>query len=97
MSWSLKIGPASKAEAIASLETVLPADYILNDDPAMDQVRVAKHTARRIAESVSGPFLVIELAGHANGTGYQPKAGYANDCISVRVTQLQLAHLQYHL
>lgn len=94
MSWSLSVGPTKKenlSEAIAAAE--IPS-YV--EGPALDQVRAAFDAAELIAKSIPGPYVIVNLSGHANGVGWQQKAGYANDTITVGVTQLVEENLQYY-
>jgi len=76
--------PVAKAEADAAIDALTTAT---NDPMHEDQLRVAKQAAKLLLASVPGPAVTISLSGHANGVGWQKKEGWANDCISVNVTQ----------
>lgn len=52
-----------------------------------DQIRAAKAAALELLKVIPGTHVSISLSGHANGVGWHKKEGYANDCISVSVTQ----------
>lgn len=61
--------------------------------PRDDQVKIAKQVAVEIVESGAvggGEAYTISLYGHAND-GHQPQAGYANDTVTVSVTQTTAA------
>lgn len=83
MSWSKWTETIRKTDADKVLdELVMLAPY-----EQLDQFATAKRAAKEILKTIPGPFVKIQLSGHANGTGWQKKDGYANDCIQVGVTQ----------
>ena len=67
-------------KALDELEMLAPFEQL-------DQFAAAKRAAKEILKTIPGPFVKIQLSGHANGVGWQKKDGYANDCIQVGVTQ----------
>lgn len=88
MSWSIatKIVPKSAiGQAIKDLSLadtgMVPADH------AIDQLETAKRGALEILKSIPGPYMSVSMAGHSNGVGWQKKGGYANEAVSVIVTQ----------
>lgn len=85
MSWSTNTPKVTKHEAEQALGS-LSFPGIL-EPPAIEQVAAAKRAALELLKSVPGPLVIISLSGHANGVGWQKKEGWANDCISVSVTQ----------
>jgi hypothetical protein len=56
--------------------------------PALVQVESAKEAAYELLKVIPGPVVAISLSGHANGVGWQEKPGYANDTITVSITQV---------
>jgi len=87
MSWSANLKEKTAKRDIETAIDILLPDHVI-DDMAYDQLRAAKRAAKEIAKSVPGPFLSVILSGHANGVGWQKKEGWANDTISVTVTQM---------
>jgi len=88
MSWSIAtaIVPKSAIEqAIEDLFVGVPE--LPTHEHVRDQVEAAKRGALEILKSVPGPYVSVSLLGHSNGVGWQKKDGYANDTISVSVTQ----------
>lgn len=87
MSWSLG-GKVDSAEAVEQLELV---DYGDKSAEVREQVQLAKGIAKQIVESgLVGPpghTFNVSLSGHAN-PGHGPKAGYANDAITISVYQV---------
>jgi flagellar motor protein MotB len=53
-----------------------------------DQIKAALAAVRELLKAIPGPYVQISISGHANGAGWHKKEGYANDCISVTVTQM---------
>lgn len=85
MSWSTSTLRVEKVKAEAAIDDVtIPYEI---EPAAWDQVEAARRAAKELLKSVPGPFVVVSLSGHANGVGWQAKKGWANDCISVSVTQ----------
>ena len=85
MSWSTGTKSISKKDADAAIDALTTGT---NDPQHEDQLRTAKQAAKILLGTVPGPFVSISLNGHANGVGWQKKEGWANDCISVSVTQM---------
>lgn len=87
MSWSVGFEkPVPKAEADAAIDAlVVPVNV---GPECLDQLRSAKSAAKALLSNISGPYILVNLSGHANGVGWQKKAGWANDCICVSVTQI---------
>lgn len=52
-----------------------------------DQFETAKEAARVLARTVPGPYVGIQLSGHANATGWDTPVGMSGDAISVSVWQ----------
>lgn len=85
MSWSTSTMRVPKAEVERALNDLgFPG---IMDAPALDQVAAAKRAALELVKTVPGPYIIVSLSGHANGVGWQKKEGWANDCITVSVTQ----------
>ena len=61
-----------------------------------DQLHAARLAAKRLLHSIPGPYVMVSLSGHANGIGWQKKEGYANDSISVSVSQHLEEDLKYY-
>lgn len=57
------------------------------EPPAFDQVKMAKQAVKLLLPIIPGPYIGITMSGHANGIGWQKKDGWANDCITVNITQ----------
>lgn len=85
MSWSTGTKAIVKSEADAAIDALTTGT---TDPQHEDQLRTAKLAAKVLLANVPGPFVSISLSGHANGVGWQKKEGWANDCISVNVTQM---------
>lgn len=85
MSWSTSTPKAPKAQVASKLgELSFPG---VLEPAALDQVDAAKRAALEILKTIPGPLIVVSLSGHANGVGWQAKEGWANDAITVSVTQ----------
>ena len=86
MSWSAfmkrEVPKGEIQDAIANITTDTPLD-----GPMLDQLQAAKRAALELVKSIPGPYLQVVMNGHANGVGWQQKEGWANDTISVTVTQ----------
>ena len=95
MSWSTNFqNPVAKADAVAALnELGIPGAH---DGAAVDQLSTAKTAAKILLQNVPGPYVLITMSGHANGVGWHKKEGFANDCISVNVTQMTEDDLKYY-
>lgn len=86
MSWSCSTPKVEKQQAGNDIDAVMPGG--LCDGPTLDQLAAAKRAAKELLKSVPGPYVIVSMSGHANGIGWQEKVSYANDTISVSVTQL---------
>ncbi len=88
MSWSVstKINPKSAIEQAVNNLT-LASEGFVPSGPELDQLEAAKRGALEILKSVPGPFVQVQLVGHATGVGWQKKDGYSNEFISVSVYQ----------
>lgn len=86
MSWSTSTLVIPKAEAIRAINTIEIPQYV--EAPALEQIRAAQEAAKELLKYVPGPRVRISMSGHANGVGWQKKDGYADDCITVTVTQI---------
>lgn len=84
MSWSTRTQVVKKSEADAAIDALTTGDNNPHHD---DQLRTAKQAAKLMLASIPGPNVSISLSGHANGVGWQKKDGYADDCITVHLTQ----------
>lgn len=91
MSWSLSFQrPVKKSEVDAAITALKLEGYNFEPDVLASvegQIEVAKSVAKQIVSAVAGPYIQVSLNGHANATGENPKPGWANDYISVSVTQ----------
>ena len=85
MSWSTgtKVS-VSKAEADAAIDALTTGT---SDPMHEDQLRVAKQAAKLLLTNIPGPYVRVNLNGHANGVGWQKREGWSSDCITVSVTQ----------
>ena len=87
MSWSASFTkPVKKAEALDELDKLSTGAQ--TEAPAIDQCRLAKIAVRELLLGIPGPYVTVSINGHANGVGWKKKEGWANDCISVTVTQM---------
>ena len=84
MSWSCS-GSFRKQDADAGVAALAPTGEL--DGPMTDQLVVARNAARELLMTIPGPMVHVSLSGHANGVGWHAKPGWANDCITVYVTQ----------
>lgn len=72
----------------AGAEKALNEMEMLAPYTSIDQLDAAKRAAKELLKTLPGPFVRINFSGHANGVGWQKKAGYANDMITVSVSQV---------
>lgn len=93
MSWSIQISPVPKNQFTDAVKNVQMPDYLKADDVMSQamaaQVEIAKIVAVLIGHQTQGPLVGANMSGHANGTGWDVKAGYAADSITVNVYQVQ--------
>lgn len=85
MSWSLTTKAVPREVAMLAITNLEPTEYM--DGAARAQLQTAKRAAIEIVKIIPGTHVHVALSGHANGVGWQAKENYANDCISVTVTQ----------
>lgn len=85
MSWSISLNPVKKEEAELAIDSIEFPDY--SEPPARDQIITARHVVKELLRSIPGPYVVINMTGHANGVGWQDKKGYSADFISITVSQ----------
>ncbi len=88
MSWNVGTKSIPKASADAVIDSLTTGITGLGADAMDDQLRVAKQAAKLLLANVPGPFVSVSLSGHANGVGWQKKEGWANDTITVTVSQM---------
>ncbi len=86
MSWSATVPVTEKAGIEQAIDAVVTSPADLNG-PMFDQLHTAQLAAKLIARCTPGPKVHVSMSGHANGVGWQKKEGWANDCITVSVTQ----------
>lgn len=87
MSWSTRTQIVAKGDADAAVAALTTGTTGPTAPMHEDQLRTAKVAACLILATIPGPFVSVSLSGHANGVGWQGKDGWANDCISISVTQ----------
>jgi hypothetical protein len=88
MSWSIATAIVPKSAIEQTIEDLFVGVPDLPTHPhVIDQLETAKRGALEILKSVPGPYMSVSMAGHSNGVGWQKKEGYANEVISVTVTQ----------
>jgi hypothetical protein len=89
MSWSTGTnGPINKSDLAAfDFKNLYGGGDIALGAAVADQIEAGRRAALEIAKTVPGPKISVSMSGHANAVGYQKKEGYANDCITVSVTQ----------
>lgn len=85
MSWSCSTPKVEKQQAENDIDAAMPGG--LCDGPVLDQLSAARRAAKELLKLIPGPYVVVSMSGHANGVGWQKKEGWANDAISVTVTQ----------
>jgi hypothetical protein len=93
MSWSASavgtkrelqwLGP----EAPGLIYTTPPSPTVIDEHMAK-QHAAARVVALQLIEFIPGPKLSVTMNGHANGVGDVEKPGWANDYITVTVTQV---------
>jgi hypothetical protein len=87
MSWNATINNLSHNEAVEALQQLELVDQY-HSPATHEQFRMAKQAAIALVASVPGPRINVFLSGHANGVGWQAKDGWANDFISINVSQV---------
>ena len=87
MSWSIGTGLLSKHKAARALDE-LTFNNGVNSAWTLDQFETAKNAAKEMLKGIFGPYVIINLSGHANGVGFHAKESYANDIITVSVSQV---------
>lgn len=86
MSWSASfVKPVERINAAAYIDRLSTVAQI--EGPAIAQCELAKKAAKQLLDGIPGPYIQVTLSGHANGVGWQKKDGWANDCITVSITQ----------
>lgn len=93
MSWNVGFTkPVRREEAEAAIDALqFPGDEnprMKETSAGMVQFAAAKKAAKKLVASLPGPYVSVAMSGHANATGWNKKEGYANDMISVNVSQL---------
>lgn len=89
MSWNVTTNRLQKSEVDSAIDQlVVPLYGDSPNCPAVDQVKLAKIAAKELCKGVQGPYVAVQMSGHANGEGWHEKDGYANDFISVSVSQV---------
>lgn len=86
MSWSAPAVVVRKKDIKKALnELELSGD---NSNWALDQFEEAKDAALELVKGIPGPYVVVNMSGHANGIGYHKKETWSNDFVSLSVGQL---------
>jgi len=88
MSWSTQ---SQQAVTVASGDAeILPNPPYIDDPGTLDQVEAAREAAKAIMRSgaVGGESTLFRVtaSGHSN-PGHVPREGWANDCITLTVSQ----------
>ena len=96
MSWNVSTNLVSKSNAKAAIALLTLDGGQIHSAWAVDQLETAKNAAREILKGISGPYVVIHLSGHANGSGWNQKPPYANDMINVSVQQVCQEDLKHY-
>lgn len=86
MSWSTSTMIVAKAKAPDAIDQIEIPQYV--EAPALDQIHAAQQAAKELLKLIPGPRVRVSMSGHANGVGWQKKEGWADDCITVTVTQI---------
>jgi hypothetical protein len=74
MSWSASfVKPVRRIDAAAWIDRLSTGAQI--EGPAIAQCEIAKTAAKGIIAAMPGPYVMVSLSGHANGVGWQKKAG----------------------
>lgn len=98
MSWSSGIRkPIQKIyaeEEILNTRIEGEGDHV--NDVHKDQLQTAQRAAIEIVKNIPGPYVTVSMNGHGNGVGWQGKEGWANDTITVTVTQVTEADLKHY-
>lgn len=87
MSWSASVSAHSRENFGTAVDAAVSSPLEL-DEHMQKQFDAAKDVAKAIAPIVPGPMLSASMNGHANGVGDNVKPGFANDYVSVTVTQV---------
>lgn len=85
MSWTATTGVVRKSEAKRALNELTLQGQC--DPWAKDQFEETKDVALLLIKSVPGPYVTINMSGHANGVGYSKKDTWSNDFVSVSISQ----------
>lgn len=85
MSWSFQSKSIRRESAYDEIYALAYEGEL--EPAARAQFETAKAAAIEIVASLPGPFVRVQFDGHSNAVGWQEKPGYANETISVRVTQ----------
>lgn len=94
MSWSVTTNLVSKRNARAAISLLEIPET--SEAWAHEQLRIAQDAAKQILSGIPGPYVVISLSGHANGTGWNKKDGYANDSVTVSISQVCTEDLKHY-
>ncbi len=87
MSWNASTkGPVLKQNLPEALAGITDGEPL--NGPMYEQLEAARRAAKELAKTVPGPHLAVSMSGHANGVGWQKKEGWANDTITVTVSQV---------
>lgn len=87
MSWSASVSSHSRETFDAAVDTAVSSPSTL-DEHMGKQFEKAKEIVKAIAPIIPGPDLSASMHGHANGVGDKRKPGYANDSITISVSQV---------
>ena len=93
MSWSASTVGTKRELAGFGIETQGLIDTAPTSPSELDEHMAKQHAAARVValqliEQVPGPKLSVTMAGHANGVGEVEKPGWANDYITITVSQV---------
>lgn len=87
MSWSASFTrPVRKVDAVAYIDRLSTGAQV--EGPAIEQCEAAKRAAKELLKTIPGPYVMVSLVGHANGVGWHKKDGWADDCITINITQI---------
>jgi hypothetical protein len=99
MSWSTSVGPILKSAVREAIRDLALPPAFDNSEAVQQEVAAqfdaAKCAAIELAKVTPGPNISITFSGHANACGYHKRPGYANNCITVGVTQILEEDLKY--
>jgi hypothetical protein len=87
MSWSASVSSHSRENFDAAIDAAVSSPSTL-DEHMQKQFTAAKDVAKALAPIIPGPMLSASMAGHANGVGDNKKDGWANDTVTVTVSQI---------